>query len=71
METIDEHFDRMVREMYAACATYLRESGEVPEGQLIKAARAVVWARYYTGDIEEAIDNLEQIVGRPKDEKDI
>lgn len=71
-----EHFERMVKDMYLSCAEYLRDSGEVPEGPVIKAARAVVWTRYYSGDdgwdrLKEAIGQLESIVGRPTDQSDI
>jgi TraY domain len=73
---MDQHFDRVVRQMYESCARYLRDSGAVPEGPLIKAARAVVWARHYRGSdawdrLKEAIGALEDIVGRPADEADI
>jgi hypothetical protein len=67
---------RLVWETYDHCAKYLREIGVSSAGQLRTAARAVVWARYYDGDdawdrLKEAIGRLEDIVGRPKDERDI
>ena len=67
---------KLVQETYDHCAKYLREIGIDPEAKLRHAARAVVWARYYGGDdgwerLKEAIGNLEEIVGRPKDEREI
>jgi hypothetical protein len=67
---------RLVQETFDHCAKYLSEVGIDPDAKLRKTARAVVWARYYSGDdgwnrLKEAIGNLEDIVGRPKDEKDI
>jgi hypothetical protein len=71
-----KHFDEMVRNMYRCCAEYLRDKGEVPEAPLIKAARAVVWARHYNGDdawdrLKYAIGDLEDQVGLPANEADI
>jgi hypothetical protein len=67
-------FTRFVQETYDHCAKYLREVGIDPDAKLRKAARAVVWARYYGGHdgweyLKEAIGKLEDIVGRPKDEE--
>jgi hypothetical protein len=67
---------RLVQETFDHCAKYLREVGISPDADLWTAGRAVVWARYCSGDdswerLKEAIGNLEAVVGRPKDEKDI
>jgi hypothetical protein len=67
---------KLVQETYDHCASYLREVGIAPEADLWTAARAVIWARYYSGDdgwerLKEAIGNLEGIVGRPVNEGDI
>ena len=66
----------MIRNIYRSCAEYLRDKGEVPEAPLIKAARAVVWARHYNGDdawdrLKNAIGDLEDQVGLPANEADI
>ena len=71
-----ENFDKTVRELYRSCASYLRESGEVPEGPLVKAARRVVWAMYVKRDdgwdlLKNAVGDLAGIVGEPADETDI
>jgi hypothetical protein len=62
--------------MYRSCAAYLRDSGEVPEAKLIKAARRVVWARYVKREdgwdlLNAAIADLVGLVGEPADEADI
>lgn len=51
--------------------------GGIPAShKLVVAARRVVWARYYNGDdgwekLNEAIGQLEDIVGRPKSIVDV
>ena len=71
-----ENFDKTVRELYRSCAGYLRDSGEVPEAALIKAARRVVWAMRVRREdgwelLQDAVGQLESIVGEPADECDI
>jgi hypothetical protein len=48
----------------------------VPEAALIKAARRVVWAMYVRREdgwelLQDAVGQLESIVGEPADERDI
>jgi hypothetical protein len=68
--------DKLVTETYEHCAKYLRARGRGPESELYRAARAVVFFRYYGGDdgwekLSEAIGELENIVGRPEKEADL
>jgi hypothetical protein len=72
--------DRHVIALHSACEQYIRDAGlEIPGAattELIKAAKAVVWFRYYSGDdgwekLKEAIGRLENIVGKPQTEKEL
>jgi hypothetical protein len=72
----DEAITRLVQETHGHCVEYLCEIGIDPEVKLRQAARAVVWARHYSGDdgwerLKEAIGSLEDLVGLPTDKHDI
>ena len=72
---------QLLREMHAVCTRHLVEFGEPSQQleamtELQSAARRVVWAWHYTGDdsckrLEDAIVQLEDIVGRPAKETNI
>jgi hypothetical protein len=67
---------QFVEETHERSASLLHELGLDPEAKLRKAARAVVWARHYSGDdgwdrLKAAIGDLEDLVGLPTGERDI
>ena len=67
---------KLVQDTYEHCATYLRQVGKDPEDKLRRAARAVVFWRYYGGDdgwekLKAAIGELEELVGRPEQEREL
>ena len=71
----------LVQEMHAICARYLVELGEPSQQleamtELQSTARRVVWAWHYTGDdackrLQDAMAEIEDIVGHPLKETDI
>lgn len=68
--------DRLVQETFEHCVKYLFERGIDPGDPVRRAARRVVWARYYDGEdawdkLNAAIGELEDIVGRPAREAEI
>lgn len=69
--------DALLRDVQASINAYFRGVLDEPDAafaSLMRAARAVVWARYKPGgeweDIKEAIGRLEDLVGRPERDPD-
>ena len=72
-EKFEAKMIRLCRDQIAACQAYLQAVGADGVDPLYRAASRVVWARYYSGDdgwdrLKNAIDQLEEIVGRPERE---